>query len=328
MEYFQKEEDKIICRLCRHHCKIKVGKTGICGVNGNVAGEYKNLVFGYPAAMHIDPIEKKPLYHFLPGSSTFSLGTVGCNYKCAFCQNWSISQTNKINEQRYVSPGEIVQAAMNHKNRSVSFTYNEPTIFYPYAKEIGIRAKKEGIRSVFVTNGFQSEAMLEDMPEFVSAANVDLKSFNDDYYKRELKGGLEAVKSTIKTLVRKKVWVEVTTLIVPGDNSSDEELRAMATFLSQEVGPEVPWHLSAFHPDYKKRDTERTAVPLLLKAHDIGKKAGLHYVYTGNISRENTTECHSCHAELIVRSHFGIKHNVIEGGHCPHCHAQIHGVWT
>lgn len=328
MEYYKKEGDKVICLLCRHHCKIKEGQSGICGVNANVGGEYKNLVYGYPSALHIDPVEKKPLYHFLPSSKTLSLGTVGCNFKCPFCQNWQLSQNDRIDTGRFISPDELVEAAIIQACQSISFTYNEPTIFYPYARDIALLAHKKGLKTIFVTNGFESREMLTDMPGIIDAANVDLKCFNEKYYKKDLKGGLEQVRDTIKTMVQNGIWVEVTTLLIEGVNDSDEEITEMAEFLAHEAGDYVPWHISAFHPQYKMQDHHSTQQKTIERACKIGKNAGMKYVYAGNVPIDYSTECPNCHTELIRRNWFEVIENKIEGGHCPKCQSKVDGVWA
>ena len=252
--YKSGKDDKLICTLCGHYCHIGVGNTGICGHNKNTGEKFECLVYGYPAVIHVDPVEKKPLYHFLPKTKTLSLGTVGCNFKCSFCQNHGISQEHKINKERYYSPEDIVKLAIVNKCDSISYTYNEPTIFYPYIRDIAILAHQNGLKNIFVTNGFESTEVLHDMAGLIDGANVDLKSFDEKYYKKELGGNLEKLKENLKLFKQLGIWIEVTTLIIPTINDSDEELEAIATFISNELGNVTPWHLSAFHPDYKLLD--------------------------------------------------------------------------
>lgn len=327
MEYYKKEGDKVICLLCAHHCKIKEGQSGICGVNANIGGEYKNLVYGHPSALHIDPVEKKPLYHFLPSSRTLSLGTVGCNFKCPFCQNWQLSQNDRIDTGRFITPDELVEAALAQSCQSISFTYNEPTIFYPYAKDIALKAHEKGLKTIFVTNGFESKEVLADMPGIIDAANIDLKCFNEKYYKKDLKGGLQQVRDTIKTMVQKGIWVEVTTLLIEGVNDSDEEIMEMAEFLSQEVGEHIPWHISAFHPQYKMQDHHSTQLKTIERACGLGRSAGMKYIYAGNVALDYSTECPGCHVKLIRRNGFKVLENRVEGGHCPKCKVKVEGIW-
>lgn len=284
MQYSRyKDEHAITCLLCRHYCTLKEGKHGICGINFNEGGKFVNKTYNHPSAVHIDPIEKKPLYHFLPGSTSLSLGTVGCNFRCPFCQNYSISQTSAIDESVVYTPQDLVALALKHKTQSISYTYNEPTIFYPYARDIGMLAKEHGLKNVFVSNGFESPEVLEDMVLWVDAANIDLKSFSHDYYKKVLKADLEGVLDTLRFLARSPIHLEVTTLLVPDNNDSDEEITKMARFMAEELGCDVPWHLSAFHPDYKMLSTHATKLSVMERARDIAKSFGIEHVHLGNV---------------------------------------------
>ncbi|MDM5270706.1 AmmeMemoRadiSam system radical SAM enzyme [Sulfurovum sp. zt1-1] len=329
MKYFkeEKEKERIICLLCRHACKLKEGRTGMCGVNKNVGGELETLVYGHPVAVHIDPVEKKPIYHMLPGSTALSFGTVGCNFRCPFCQNWGISQEHKINTDINVSPEEMVDLAIEEECESIAYTYNEPTIFYPYAKDVGVLAKKRGLKNIFVSNGFETPEIIEDMTSWVDAANIDLKSWNDEYYSKVLKGGLEEVKDTLRRMIKKGIWVEITTLLIEGENDSDQDIREMAEFIKNDLGPHVPWHLSAFHPDYKMLDHDRTKLDTLMRAKEIGKEVGLYYIYLGNVPVHGDTHCPQCDELLIDRTGYTITVNKLEDGHCPNCKREIEGVW-
>jgi len=332
MKYYETlENGKIKCLLCRHHCILKEGQVGICGINMNKNGELVNLVYGHPSSINVDPIEKKPLFHFLPNTTVLSFGTVGCNFKCPFCQNWQIAHTNKINNSIYVSPEEMVKLAIQYNTKSIAYTYNEPSVFYPYARDIGILAKQKGLKNVFVTNGFESTEEIEDMKNWVDACNVDLKSFKPEYYKKVLKGNLEDVLDTIKRLKSAGIWQEITTLVVPGDNDSDEELTQIAQFIA-DVGTEIPWHITRFHPDYKVTDKEPTPIETMLRAYEIGKKVGLKYVYLGNVAMPVITYCPKCGEELIIRTVYNIEKNILqidkEGkAHCPKCGEIIEGIW-
>lgn len=329
MNYFKAlDNSKIVCNLCAHHCKLKLEQVGVCGVNKNSFGKLENLVFNHPSALHIDPIEKKPLYHFLPSSKSLSLGTVGCNFKCPFCQNWQISQTHNIDKSINITSSEVVSIAINHECKSISYTYNEPTIFYPYAKEIGLKAKEHGIKNIFVTNGFQSHDMILDFKSFVDAANVDLKSFNKEYYKKELKGNLEVVLNNIKEMVKNGIWVEITTLLIDGINTQSKEIEQMAKFIKDEVGDFVPWHLSAFHPDFKMLDKEHTKFQTLQTAFNIAKNVGLKYVYLGNVKNDTHTICPNCHEVLIKRDGFFVSLNRVKNGHCFNCNYKLDGVFS
>lgn len=329
IKYYTKEEgkDRIICLLCRHSCKLKEDQVGICGVNKNIGGELETLVYGHPVAVHVDPIEKKPLNHVLPGTTALSFGTVGCNFKCPFCQNWNISQEREVNEAVNVSPEEMVNLAISHGAESIAYTYNEPTIFYPYARDIGVIAKEKGLKNLFVSNGFESPEIIEDMASWVDAANIDLKSWDEAYYKKVLKGGLNEVKDTLKRMIKVGIWVEVTTLLIEGENDSDKDIEEMARFIKEELGTHVPWHLSAFHPDYKMLDHNATGLDTLNRAKEIGRQVGLHYIYLGNVPVHANTECPQCGELLIDRTGYNITVNKLIDGKCPKCQRDIEGVW-
>ncbi len=327
MKFYKKTEKGIQCLLCRHYCNLKEGQTGICGVNKNENGKLKNLVYGKLAAINIDPIEKKPLYHFLPGTTALSIGTVGCNLQCPFCQNWQISQTNDISFSKEATPEQLVSLALKNNCKTIAYTYNEPTVFYPFAKDTAVVAKEYGIKNIFVSNGMESPEVLDDMKGIIDAFNIDLKSFNPDYYKRTLKGKLEYVTETLKIIRKNGFWLEVTTLVVPGENDSTEELSEIAGFISKELGNFTPWHISAFYPTYKMTNKSRTSFELLQKAHDIGKKAGLKYIYKGNVAEPGITYCKNCGKELIVRNGYIVTKYLIEEGKCPYCGTKIEGVW-
>ena len=327
MLYFKPEGARLVCLLCAHYCHLKEGQIGICGVNQHKDGAIKNLVYGYPVAMHVDPVEKKPLYHFLPDSRAFSLGTIGCNFKCPFCQNWSISQEKSLHVKEYFAPQQIIEMALKYECASIAYTYNEPTIFYPYAKDIALLAHEKGIKNIFVTNGFESTEVIDDMVGVIDAANVDLKSFNHDYYHKELGGGLETILENLKHFKRNGIWIEVTTLIVPTKNDSDEELNSIASFIAQELGEETPWHISAFHPDYHEQGLPATSIATLKRAEALGQKAGLKHIYIGNVGLENPTKCVTCQTVLIERKRFEVTANYLVDGCCPTCKTKLVGVF-
>jgi pyruvate formate lyase activating enzyme len=327
MQYYQSTQTTATCLLCQHYCKLKKEQLGICGVNKNIDGVIKNLVYGYPIALNVDPIEKKPLYHVLPGSRSFSLGTVGCNFRCPFCQNWNISQKKEIKKEHYYSPVDIVMLAQKHQCQTIAYTYNEPTIFYPYAKEIALEAKKVGIKNIFVSNGFASSEVINDMRGVIDAANIDLKSFDAHYYKHELGGSLEKILENLKLFKKNGIWIEITTLIVPTKNDSDEALKNIATFIAKELGERTPWHISAFHPNYKEQALPPTSLPSLQRAYAIGKSAGLKYMYIGNVAQENPTYCPKCGTTLIERKHFGVITNNLTDSKCPHCFYTVDGIF-
>ncbi|HFS85196.1 MAG TPA: AmmeMemoRadiSam system radical SAM enzyme [Epsilonproteobacteria bacterium] len=319
--------ESIVCSLCRHSCLLKPDQTGICGINKNVDGKLKNLVYGHPAAINVDPVEKKPLYHVLPGANVLSFGTVGCNFHCSFCQNWDISQVKEVTTHLEVSPEEMVEMAIRHGAEGIAYTYNEPTIFYPYAKDIGVIAREKGLINIFVSNGFESVEMIEDMKHWVDAANIDLKSWDEAYYKKELKGGLQELKDSLKRMVSAGIWIEVTTLLIEGQNDSDKDLTEMATFISQELGSDVPWHLSAFFPNYKMQAHHATQLQTLQRAEKIARDAGLHYVYLGNVGLENPTHCPECQELLIQRSGYSTQSFMNQEGVCPKCGHTLEGKW-
>jgi len=328
MKYFRyKDENSITCVLCRHYCTLKESKGGICGINFNENQELVNKVYNHPSALNIDPIEKKPLYHFLPSSTSLSLGTIGCNFKCPFCQNYSISQTSAIDESIVYTPQDIIGLALKNNCKSVSYTYNEPTIWYPYAKDIGILAKEQGLKNIFVSNGYESPEIIEDMNSWVDAINVDLKSFSKEYYKKVLKADLEGVLDSLELFANSDIWLEITTLLVPGDNDSDEEITKMAEFISNNLGTNIPWHLSAFHPDYKMQNTPATSLKLLKKAKSIAKAHNIEYIYLGNVNVDTNTYCNKCGEMLIQRDYFNTKVLSINDNRCTKCNNKIYGVF-
>lgn len=326
MDYFSIKGDRVVCNLCAHHCSIKNGKSGLCKVNINKDGRLVTTVYGRPNALHLDPIEKKPLYHFLPGSKTLSLGTNGCNFTCPFCQNWQLSQIVDINKNIYISPKDIVELAKREGSRIISFTYNEPTIFYPYAKDISLLAKREGLEIVYVSNGFFSKEVARDLVANTSALNIDLKSFNESYYKRVLRGSLKVVLENIEFFISAKLWVEVTTLLIGGVNDKDEEIGAMANYFVKHFGVNIPWHFSAFYPNYKMLNTPPTPLDTLLRAQKIAKSEGIKYVYLGNVALPQNTLCPSCGSVVIAREGRGVEIYANDGV-CKKCGYKIEGVW-
>ncbi len=327
------EDHNVKCNLCSHRCVIKDGRRGICGVRENQQGVLKTLTYGNLIARHIDPIEKKPLFHFLPGTLSYSIATVGCNFRCRFCQNADIAQMPADHEGMIrgdlCTPSEVVAAAAKSGCRSISYTYTEPTIFFEFAYETAKLAAERGIRNVFVTNGYMTAEALEMIQPFLNAANVDLKAFSKKYYKELCGARLRPVLNTLKLMKSFGIFVEVTTLIVPGLNDDPKELKDLAIFIAQELGAETPWHISRFHPTYKLVDRPPTPVETLTKARKIGLKAGLKYVYTGNVpghAAENTF-CYECGEMLIERRGFQVGKLRIKDGLCAKCGAPIEGVW-
>ena len=331
--YEHLKEKKVKCNLCSHRCIIKDGKRGICGVRENQGGILKTLVYGKLIASHIDPIEKKPLFHFMPGSLSYSIATVGCNFKCLFCQNADISQMpsdhNGMITGDLYAPEDVVDAAIKGNCKSIAYTYTEPTIFFEFAFDTAKLAHAKGIKNVFVTNGYMTSEAVHMISPYLDAANVDLKAFNESFYKEVVKARLEPVKKTLKVMKSLGIFVEVTTLLIPGLNDDKKELEKLALFLVKSLGPETPWHISAFYPTYRLTDRPPTPVETLVMAREIGIKAGLKYVYIGNVPSENgeNTFCSNCGKLLINRLGFSIIKNVLENGCCPYCGAQIHGIW-
>ena len=325
-------DEKVQCRLCAHECVIVPGKRGICGVRENRDGTLYSLVYGKIISQHVDPIEKKPLFHFLPGSRAYSIATVGCNFQCLHCQNYEISQFPRLYESEILgedlTPEELIRKVKASRSESIAYTYTEPTIFSEFAHDTAVLARSEGIRNVFVSNGFMTEASARAMATVLDADNIDLKSFSDAFYRKVCKARLQPVLDTIILMKQLGVWVEVTTLVIPGLNDSDEELKDIAAFIKG-VGPEIPWHVSAFYPTYKLLDRPRTTAAQLQRAREIGLEAGLRYVYTGNIpgDRGGNTYCPACGELLIQRTGYTIRRNVLQEGCCPKCTAPIDGVW-
>jgi len=329
MLYEKLTDEKVQCNLCPHRCVIQNAKKGICRVKENMGGELYAINYGKLIAQHIDPIEKKPLFHFYPGSTTYSIATAGCNFQCAYCQNYDVSQMpfreNRIIGQDSV-PEETLERAIQFGCTSISYTYTEPTIFYEYAYDVAQLAHDKNIKNVFVTNGFITSEALETIAPNLDAANVDLKSFSDDFYKRICKAKLQPVLDTIKSLNHLGIWTEVTTLVIPGFNDSVQEFYSMAEFIMS-VSREIPWHISAFHPAYKFKYLPPTPLEVLIRAREIGLKTGLHYVYLGNLTNDEyeDTKCPDCGQILIERRNFGIFQNNIQDGHCPMCGRGIAG---
>jgi pyruvate formate lyase activating enzyme len=319
--------------LCAHRCKIAPGKRGICQVRENREGQLASLVYGKLIAQHVDPIEKKPIFHMLPGSRAYSVATVGCNFRCLFCQNADIAQMptdhqGAIVGQR-VTPETVVAEARASDCQSIAYTYTEPTIFFEFALDVARLAHTEGLRNIFVTNGYMTAEALDLLLPVLDAANVDLKSFSDDFYKKTCGARLEPVKETLKRMKEGGVLVEVTTLLIPGANDDPDELKALAQFLVEDLGPDTPWHISRFHPTYRMKDRPITPLETLDRARDIGTAAGLRYVYVGNVpggGGENTL-CPDCGNIVINRFHYRSRTNLIDANHCAYCHQVIDGIF-
>jgi pyruvate formate lyase activating enzyme len=331
--YYEKlEHDTVRCHLCPHACVIQVDRRGICEVRENQGGRLIALSYGKAIAVHEDPIEKKPLFHVLPGSISLSVATVGCNLRCSHCQNYEISQyphTNSRIPGDELSPEQLADAACQSGAQTISFTYTEPTIFMEWAQDCTAAAHGRGVRSVFVTNGYSAAQPIRDIQPHLAAANVDLKGFRDEFYQHTCKARLQPVLDTIKLMRELGIWVEVTTLLIPGLNDDPTELTQLAAFLAS-VDPSMPWHISRFHPDYHMLDRPATSQAAIASAREIGVQAGLQFIYAGNLPGDpaENTYCPSCHALLIERHGFRVLQNLLNQGRCPACHRPIPGIWS
>lgn len=329
MFYEKLKDSKVRCFLCAHHCIISPGKRGICAVRENIDGTLYSLVYGKVIARHIDPIEKKPLFHFAPGSRSYSIATVGCNLKCLHCQNYEISQYPKVYKDipgEEMTPEQVVKEAELHGCYSISYTYTEPTIFFEFAYDCARLAKQKGIKNVFVSNGYTSAEATREIAPYLDGNNIDLKG-DDNFYRKIAGARLEPVLNTIKLMKELGVWVEVTTLIIPGLNDSEDFLRWVAEFIKS-VDPAMPWHVTQFYPTYQLLDRPRTPVNTLRRARDIGLSAGLKYVYEGNVPGEGgeNTYCPDCKELLIERYGFSLLKINMKHSRCPKCNALIEGI--
>jgi pyruvate formate lyase activating enzyme len=332
MLYDPLDAQQVRCRLCGHECLIAAGRFGACRVRQNVGGKLYSRNFDALVALNVDPIEKKPLFHFLPGSRSLSLAAAGCNFQCAFCQNWQISQApyeGSPPEGQAASPGQLVELARRQDCASISYTYTEPTIFFELAYETSVLARQAGVRNVFVSNGYMTPLAVRTIAPHLDAINVDLKAFRDQTYRRVMKARLEPVLICLRELVACKVWTEVTTLVVPGMNDSDEELGDIARFIAGQLGGDVPWHVSRFHGDYKMGQTPSTPAETLQRALEIGRQAGLKFIYSGNAPGQGgeNTFCPACGKLLVGRHGFLVSENHLRQGRCGHCQAQVPGIW-
>jgi pyruvate formate lyase activating enzyme len=329
MLYRQGADDEVHCTLCHHHCKISDSKFGICGVRQNKGGRLYTHAYGEVITANIDPIEKKPLYHFLPGTTSFSIATMGCNFRCGFCQNWQISQASRKKGTDLPSynlmPSDIVEKATKHDCQSISYTYTEPTIFFEYAYDTAKLAKEQGLYNIFVTNGFMTHEALQTISPYLDACNVDLKSFREDFYRKTCHARLEPVLNSIRGMKKLGMWVEITTLIVPGVNDEAPELTGIAQFIAA-LDPDIPWHISRFHPDYEFTDTMATPVETLRRAYTLGKNEGLQYIYIGNVAGESSDIlCPQCGNKLVHRRGFLVEENQLKDSRCCYCGQPIAG---
>jgi len=330
--YHKLQGADVQCDLCSHRCRIADRKLGICGVRQNLGGVLYTLVYGEVIASQVDPVEKKPLYHFLPGTQSFSIAAPGCNFHCGFCQNWQLSQlkagTGISFEDHFCPATDTVNAAMSQKCASISYTYSEPTVFFEYCLDVSRLAREKGLKNVWVTNGFMTPEALAMIRPYMDAANVDLKFFSERSYKKICGGSLRPVLDTIAFLRKNNIWVEVTTLVVPKKNDSLSELKQIASFIAG-IDPDIPWHISKFFPNYQYDREQPTSEGVLQSAAEVGKKCGLRYIYVDNVfGWGSSTYCPQCTELLIKREGFFIRENSVENGACAFCKTRIPGVFA
>jgi pyruvate formate lyase activating enzyme len=323
---------EVRCGVCAHRCLVRPGRAGICGVRENRDGTLWCRAYGAVVAASVDPIEKKPLFHVDPGSLAYSIATTGCPFHCTFCQNWEIAQAPRLGlaiPQRPMPPQRLVEEALASGASSIAYTYVEPTVFLEYALETGARARRAGLRNLFITDGYATPEAVGLLAPVLDAANVDLKSFDDRFYRRLCGATLAPVLEAIEAYARAGVWLELTTLVIPGNNDSDAELREIAGWIAATLGPQVPWHISRFHPAHRMRDVPPTPAATLRRAADIGREAGLRHVYVGNapeLGLEDTS-CAGCGMLLIRRRGYRSSSVVGTAGGCPACGRRLEGRW-
>lgn len=332
LEGITQPDGSIQCLVCRHRCAIQEGKRGICQVRENRGSKIHSLVYGLLVAQGNDPVEKKPLYHVLPGSQTWSVASVGCNFNCRHCQNAEIAKFNDLGSGQFpgrpVPPEITVQNALAHGCRSISYTYTEPTVWIEYTLDTAKLAAQAGLWNIYVTNGYITSQALGLLAPVLHAANIDLKGFSDDFYRRVCGAKLAEVLEGIREYRKLGIWIEITTLIIPGENDDKEQLNGIARFIAEELGPDTPWHISRFFPRYKMTDRPPTPESSLDLALEAGDRAGLRHIYVGNIkgTRENTS-CPACGATVIIRNGYQITGMSMLDGACGKCRKPIAGLW-
>lgn len=328
--YYVKLGENTQCQVCPNRCLLQPGQRSVCRVKVNLDGKLYTLSYGNPCAVHIDPVEKKPLFHFLPGTKTFSIATAGCNFRCLNCQNWTISQRRPEETRNYdLMPERVVEAAMSWGVSSIAYTYSEPTAFYEYMLDTSKIAKKKRIKNIWVTNGYINRKPLLELCKYIDAANVDLKSFKESIYNRLNAGRLKPVLETLKTLKEVGTWFEVTNLVIPTWTDDLGMIAEMCEWLLKNIGPDYPLHFSRFHPHYKLTHLPPTPVDTLEKARRIALETGINYVYIGNVPghRAQNTFCPGCNHLIIMRRGYRIIENKVVDGRCSHCDNPIPGVW-
>jgi len=330
------DSGKVLCQACAHACKLEEGEYGICGVRKVENGALQLLVYGLAAAVNIDPVEKKPMFHFLPQSRVFSVGTVGCNFSCTFCQNYEISQYPKEHAHKILGrellPEQIVELAIENGCKSIAYTYNEPIVFFEYTYDTAKLAHEKGLKNIYVTSGYETKKAIDLLAPYIDGMNIDIKSFKEEFYRDICGSRLKPVLEAVKYAHDKGIWIEITTLLIPGKNDSDEEIQNIAKFIA-DIDKAIPWHLSAFHPTYKMLNVPRTPNATLRRAYKIGQDVGLQYVYVGNVDDEDyeSSYCPKCHQRVIDRrGHIGqyVVNALKEDGKCPHCGYRLEGVWS
>jgi len=330
--YNQLDEGQVQCNLCAHRCRIRDDSQGICRVRENRSGKLYTLVYGNLIAENVDPIEKKPLYHFMPGTRAYSIATPGCNFRCGWCQNWQISQMPRemrLPERKRVSPDSVVESALKSNCQTIAYTYTEPTIFFEYSYDTARLAHGECLKNGYVTNGFMTPEMLDKMVPYLDGANVDIKAFDDEPYRTLMGGRLAPVLDSCRKMKSMGIWLEITTLIVPGVNDGPDELEALASFIYNDLGPETPWHLSRFYPQYKMNDRLPTQESVLYETKMMGEALGLENIYLGNVLGDNQTMCKVCDNSLISRSGYSTQVLGLDSkGQCKECGTELDGVFS
>jgi pyruvate formate lyase activating enzyme len=330
--YYKRLPDREIeCELCPRRCKLGDKERGYCGVRQNDGGTYYTLVYGKACSMNIDPVEKKPFFHVLPGTTALSIATAGCNVNCKFCQNWEISQVRPEQVQAQdLPPRDVADTAAKYRCPTIAYTYSEPTVFYEYMYDTAVEAGRQGIRSVMVSGGHINPEPLEALTKVVAAIKIDLKAFNEDFYKTYVHGELKPVLEAIKIIAKAKIWLELVYLVIPTLNDGVDDVRKMSQWILREIGPEVPFHFTQFHPMYLIKNLPPTPISTLEKLRQTALQEGLHYVYTGNIPGHEgeNTYCSKCRMMVIERNGFKIVRNELKEGTCPNCRNRVPGIWT
>ena len=331
LAYKKLDAKRVRCTLCPRECEVADRERGYCGVRENQGGTYKTLVHSRPCAVHIDPIEKKPLFHFLPGERALSLATAGCNVECQFCQNWRISQFRPEQvDSVYAPPRDIARAAAGSDCKAIAYTYSEPVIFYEYALDCAREGNEKGVKSVFISNGYINPDPMRELCKHLSAVKIDLKAFTEDFYEEYVRGELQPVLRTLELLKEEGMHTEIVVLLIPGLNDSPDEVRKMSAWIKKNLGTDVPLHFTRFYPTYRMKNLSKTPISTLEKAHDVAVAEGLKFVYVGNVPGHEygSTYCPECGERIIYRYGHKIINNRVSGGKCEECGATISGVWA